>query len=220
MKLTKENVYISLKGKTKEELADLYDFLKINNEPIYRTKERFLKYNDYYLVFSSDWQQMRIIDDKTEVTIEQLKEILKMTKNQELRKEAKKRGYTHNNFKCLNKSYNTTSIESLDKWYYNELEDTLFTNTRMNGGKAVYKNGVWAEFKETLQEKEQRLLKELEEVRKEIEDSKIKVGDWVVNTHHGSVFKNDTINLGINHPNRYKKITNLKLIKLLEQEIK
>lgn len=31
---------------------------------------------------------------------------------------------------------------------------------------------------ETLQEKEQRLLKELEEVRKEIEDSKVKVGDW------------------------------------------
>jgi len=31
---------------------------------------------------------------------------------------------------------------------------------------------------ETLQEKEQRLLKELEAVRKNIEDSKVKVGDW------------------------------------------
>ena len=50
-------------------------------------------------------------------------------------------------------------------------------------------------------------------------EEEIKVGDWVVNTHHGSVFKNDTINLGINQPNYYRKITNPELIELLNNEL-
>ena len=72
---------------------------------------------------------------------------------------------------------------------------------------------------ETLQEKEQRLLTELEEVRKEIEENKIKVNDWVIVNEEKLIFKAsdyDVQFLG----NIHKKITNPELIKLLEQEIK
>lgn len=71
---------------------------------------------------------------------------------------------------------------------------------------------------ETLQEKEQRLLKELEEVRNEIEDSKIKVGDWVKNNNN-IVFKveEDKYDLGVlNESKEFKKITNTEIINCLE----
>lgn len=68
---------------------------------------------------------------------------------------------------------------------------------------------------ETLQEKEQRLLKELEKVRKEIEDSKIKKGDWVWNALNESYYKKTSGLYGIGE----RKITNQELIKLLEQEL-
>lgn len=67
-----------------------------------------------------------------------------MTRNQELREEAKKRGYTHDNFKCL-KDLKHTSNPDLNKWYYEGCTDTLFSNSCGNGGKVVYKEGVWAE---------------------------------------------------------------------------
>lgn len=68
---------------------------------------------------------------------------------------------------------------------------------------------------ETLQEKEQRLLKELEEVREEIEDSEIKDGDWVYCSFGNYIFKY-THGIIISD---FKKITNPELIKLLEQEL-
>lgn len=71
---------------------------------------------------------------------------------------------------------------------------------------------------ETLQEKEQRLLKELEEVKKEIEENKIKAGDWVVNPLTNIVIK--VTSLKTKCPDHYKKITNPQLIELLENEIK
>lgn len=157
-----------------------------------------------------------------------------MTRNQELIEEAKKRGYTHNNFKCLNKSYKRTSIESLDRWYYNELEDTLFTNTRMNGGKAVYRNGIWADFIETLQEKAIRLENELKEVKRQIEEeNKPKVGDlckfwndsknsFIIGVlqiiHPGCKHKYETI-YDCQFPN-CEKITNPELINKLNELIK
>lgn len=72
---------------------------------------------------------------------------------------------------------------------------------------------------EALQEKEQRLLKELEEVRKEIEDSKIKVGDWAVVKESETFFKVKGIDLKF-IDSRCKKITNPQLIELLENESK
>lgn len=71
---------------------------------------------------------------------------------------------------------------------------------------------------ETLQEKEQRLLKELEEVRKEIEENNIKVGDWVKHNNN-IVFKveEDKYDLGVlNESKEFKKITNTEIINYLE----
>nr|WP_317632978.1 hypothetical protein [uncultured Flavobacterium sp.] len=169
MKLTKENVYVDLKGRSKEELTELYNFLISVGEKPFRDKEWFLNYsNDDEKVGFSSVHFCGLGDlykEKTKVTIQQLKEILQPT--------------------------------------------------------------------ETLQEKEQRLLKELEEVRKEIEENKIKVGDvckfWNDNKNsfvigvvqhvcENTKLKYETI-FDCQFPNA-EKITNTELIKLLEQEIK
>lgn len=68
---------------------------------------------------------------------------------------------------------------------------------------------------ETLQEKEQRLLKELEVVRKEIEENKIKAGDWVWNALNESCYKKTSDLYGVGE----RKIINPELIKLLEEEL-
>lgn len=85
---------------------------------------------------------------------------------------------------------------------------------------------------ETLQEKEQRLLKELEDVRKEIEDSKIKVGDFIYFNNGSTKGIDKVINIDSSSHYQYstqfclykqsevKKITNPELIKLLEKYIK
>lgn len=194
MKLSKEDVYIDLKGKSNEDRIEILNYLKsikeetevLIHKEIYR-QNTLEFYNDEWFTDESVW-------DKTEVTFEQLKEIMKpikMTKRQEIIEEAKKRGYTHNNFKCLiGKIYN--GIKNIENWHYEIVDDSLYTNTEGNGGNVVYKGGVWAEIikpMETLQEKEQRLLKELEEVRKEMEDGRIKEGDWVVINETETVFK-------------------------------
>lgn len=83
MKLTKEEVYIDLRGKSKEELTDLYWFLKNNNESL--TRERlncFIEYPlecRYLSLGEKSWNGyygLNCLVEKTEVTIEQLKEIL------------------------------------------------------------------------------------------------------------------------------------------------
>ena len=83
MKLTKENIYINLQGKSKEELTNLYNFLESVGEKQYDILEDFLndddKWTDYEFykdewVLSSDRISLK---EKTKVTIEQLKELLK-----------------------------------------------------------------------------------------------------------------------------------------------
>lgn len=183
MKLTKENVYINLQGKSKEELTDLYDFLKINNEPIHRTKERFLEYDNYYLSFFGKWQQMFIIHNEVEVTIEQLKKIIKPMENkgEQLRKEAKERGYTHDNFKCLIYK-KSKGIGDIDKWHYCNLSDRLYTNVLGEGGNVVYREGVWAEIvSESLEQQLQKAEAEVNRLKYLIEkDNRPKVGDWAI----------------------------------------
>lgn len=229
MKLTKENVYINLQGKTKEELTELYWLLKDSDEKMYRNElEDFLLYKDdktYFLDFDyNDWgsADSDIYITKTEVTIEQLKEILQPMENKEeqLRKEAKKRGYTHDNFKCL-KDLKHTSNPDLNKWYYEGCTDTLFSNSCGNGGKVVYKEGVWAEIvSESLEQQLQKAKAEVKRLEKEIkEENKIKVGDWVFIKETGTTFKakeSDLAHIGCRH----RKITNPQLIELLENEIK
>lgn len=96
MKLTKENVYVNLRGKTKEELTDLWEFLDNAGEKQYDDKENFINDN-YYNILSLDedneWslclETSIMLEDKKEVTIEQLKEILQpkdLTLEQQLQK--------------------------------------------------------------------------------------------------------------------------------------
>lgn len=81
MDLTKENVYVSLIGKSREELTDLYKFLVGSGEIVYRDKYRFLGYIDLYyqyiLLNNNSWCGSNSINNKTEVTIDQLKQIIK-----------------------------------------------------------------------------------------------------------------------------------------------
>lgn len=235
MKLTKENVYIDLRGKSKEELTELYWLLKNNNEPLYRNSlDLFLKYPECYenLNFNLDqWcgTSSVMFLGKTEITIEQLKEILQPMENkqEQLRKEAKIRGYTHDNFKSL---INTKSIgiEDIDEWYYCEFADTLYTNRYGNGGNVVYRKGVWAEIvSETLQQQLQKAEAKVKRLREAIEDSKIKVGDWCKFWNHDKskfiIVKFQGNKFACIISGDYflncEKITNPQLIELLEQEL-
>ena len=82
MKLTKKNIYINLQGKSKDELTDLWEFLTSNGEIVSDTKEYFvethLKYNNSFIALGSDnaWKWWGSYN-KTEVTINELKEIIK-----------------------------------------------------------------------------------------------------------------------------------------------
>ena len=94
MKLTKKNIYINLQGKSKEELTDLWEFLNSNGEKCYRDKDYFIEYQSTYRTLYLYCNLWRGYDDdkvygKTEVTIQQLKEILQpvdLTIEQQLQK--------------------------------------------------------------------------------------------------------------------------------------
>lgn len=179
MKLTKEQVYIKLQGKTEEELTELYNFLESVGESNF-DKLGCLIINNYWkylALYTGDWVMCNdaYIKNKKEVTIEQLKEILKPmdNKEQQLRKEAKERGYTHDNFKCLI-GKNIEGIEDIDRWYYSKYDDALYSNTEGQGGNVVYRNGVWAErIYLTL---EQQLQKAEDEVKRLKNEIKYKTG--------------------------------------------
>lgn len=87
-KLTKENIYIDLRGKSKEELTDLWEFLNGVSERVYAPNlHYFLEYSDkkdnvFHYNSGGHWMNplKEYVRDKTEVTIEQLKEILQPTK--------------------------------------------------------------------------------------------------------------------------------------------
>lgn len=88
MGLKKEDIYIDLKGKSKEELTDLYELFKgeLTTEEIYINIQayRFLT-GDGYAFYNKP--------NKTEVTIEQLKEIIKpdlQTKLENAKKEVER----------------------------------------------------------------------------------------------------------------------------------
>lgn len=105
-------------------------------------------------------------------------------------------------------------------YYYFDSRDNSITYCNNDFNNGEYKEIHFTDvFKETLQEKEQRLLEELEEVRKEIEDSEIKVGNWVVVKETKEIFKVDEVDIEYLE-SYHEKITNPELIKLLEQEIK
>lgn len=80
-KLTKENIYIDLRGKSKEELTELWKFLVSIGEKQFRTSLRdFLANHKGYETynFGETWTLGWYLNSKNkqEVTIHQLKEIL------------------------------------------------------------------------------------------------------------------------------------------------
>lgn len=80
MKLKKEDVYIDLRGKSKEELTDLWRFLDNAGEKLFRDDlDDFLTHSIIWRFLEFDYTSWCFSDSKknTEVTIEQLKDILK-----------------------------------------------------------------------------------------------------------------------------------------------
>lgn len=83
MRLKKEDVYIDLKGKSKKELTELYNFLEsVGEKRVSNSLGAFLKslkawnWNYYVYDIKFGWT-LSYKPSNTEVTIEQLKEIIK-----------------------------------------------------------------------------------------------------------------------------------------------
>ena len=156
--MKKEDVYINLQGKSKEELTELYSFLESIGEDIFRNDiEWFLKYSnldrDYaHLTYRPDYENWGNLktNNKQEVTIQQLKEILQPM--------------------------------------------------------------------ETLEQQLEKAKAEVKRLEEESEESKIKIGDWVVNIKSGTCFKWHL--LGVRDVSIYKKITDKELINKLNNLIK
>lgn len=87
--LKKEDVYISLVGKTEEELTDLYKFLIENNEPLL-CDFRINKSNEVLEFYDSKWTGSRFDEEKTRVTIEQLKQIIRPVETETLKEKVER----------------------------------------------------------------------------------------------------------------------------------
>lgn len=86
--MKKEYIYVDLKGKSIEELTELFYILKINKEEIYRDNlNSFVNYPKEYrlLHFDKTWvgYDDNKVEGKTEITIQQLKEILQPMESKE-----------------------------------------------------------------------------------------------------------------------------------------
>ena len=228
MKLTKENIYINLRGKSKEELTDLYNFLesvgeKQFREPLndflddYNTWIAYEFITDYWVLSSNNHS----LDKKTEVTIEQLKEILKPMEEV----------LTLENVKVDCRGLTGKEIIKISDIIYNKkgTRPELTANGYIVHGHQPMRTIIsYEKFMELFGNKEileQQLKKaeaEVKRLKEAIEDSKIKIGDWVkYNNNLVIKVEEDKHDLGVlNESKEYKKITNPELIKLLEQEIK
>lgn len=234
MKLTKEQVYINLKGKTKEELTDLWEFLTSNGEKVLRCKKDFLKYgNSTYkaLIFYDNEWGGDCVRDKTEITIEQLKQIIKpmgtftpiaMKCTQEQFDAVKpkltncKIGYI-SDFVFLPYLVNNADNEPLRVYNLSCRKNSFDRVIHETWNEEIFLKACGIEV-ETLQEKAIRLENELKEVNQQIEDSKIKVGSWLVSKDKLHVYKVTKKGLEVKEKwdRPYDKITNTELIKLLE----
>lgn len=91
MKLRREDIRISLQGKNKEVLTNIYNLLVSLKQTMYSSLERDLinlRDWEYYEFYNGKWC-LSNNDDKKEVTIEELKEILQpkdLTLEQQLQK--------------------------------------------------------------------------------------------------------------------------------------
>ncbi len=241
--MKKEEIYVNLHGKTKEELTDLWEFLTSNGEIVSDTKEYFiethLKYNNSFIALGSDnaWKWWGAYN-KTEITIPQLKQIIKPMET-----------FTPITMRCTQEQFEAIKpkLEGCLFWaiddfnVYNYLinhvggDKKVITNTDGYFLKTDHNRTVYEEWNEEIFLKacgievkslEQQLQKAEAEVKRLQslieEENKIKIGDWALELHSNNIIKateNSSI-LYLNSKEYCKKITNTELIKLLEDEIK
>lgn len=255
--MRKEEIYVNLQGKTKEELTDLWHFLTNNGEKPLRDLERFLEYSKYRtgdnftLAFRegeyNDWINSHS-HGKTEVTIEQLKQIIKPMKTK----------FTPIAMKCTQEQFEAVKPK-LNGFRITSMWDFEQSNYLVNNADGVdfhvvnvglcnrnsYKRKVYEEWNEEIflkacgievESLEQQLEKAKAEVKRleeEIESNKPKVGDWCKFWDENElefclsqldyITEEDEVDFYATITGSYytsaEKITNPELIKLLEDEI-
>src|SRR5690606_23683455 len=132
--MKKENIYINLQGKSKEELTELYWLLKNNNEKILNDgldlfircylnieskDNKFHFYNAYWSCAGC-----KEASSKQEVTIQQLKEILQpmdLTLEQRLEK-----AEAEAEVKRLKEAIEEENKPKIGDWVYNKEEDIIY----------------------------------------------------------------------------------------------
>ena len=243
MKLTKENIYINLQGKSKEELTDLWEFLNSNGEKCYRDKDYFIEYQSTYRTLYLYCNLWRGYDDdkiyyKTEVTIQQLKQIIKPMET-----------FTPIAMKCTQEQFEDIKPKLKEIGKIGDLlfafeNDNLYLVNNYNGEKLYFDISYCGDFNrkvyeqwneeiflkacgievETLQQRLKKAEAEVKRLKEAIEDSEIKVGDWVKRTREGlELFKADKTHdyRYINSEKHlYQKITDQELINKLNELIK
>lgn len=192
--MKKEDIYITLEGKSEGKLTDLYNFLKLLNYDIDSFDSFFA---NKYLHFNTNcnrWWTFSVWDNenKQEVTIQQLKEILQPMENKEeqLRKEAKERGFINGaKFYCLNKKELVLIDNNIRFFCPDDMYDEGNCGLHINGN-YIFLNGKWgALIEETLEQQLEKAKAEVKRLEEEIEDSKIKIGDWVISELNDCVFR-------------------------------
>lgn len=239
MKLTKENVYVNLQGKTKEELTDLWEFLDNAGEKQYRdTINNFLDNYDGWIAyeFTDDvWQfsSSRSLSGKNEVTIDQLKQIIKPMETKFTPIAMK---CTKEQFEAIKPKLEGLNIILISDFCYSEYlvnklggSENIISNVTFDS-RSDYSRTVYEEWNEeiflkacgievnSLEQQLQKAEAELRRLKEAIEEeNKPKVGDWVFVKEINMFYKRSIEYASYKNE---KKITNPELIKLLEQEIK
>lgn len=238
MKLTKENIYIDLRGKSKEKLTELWEFLNNAGEKQFRDSlNDFLNNCKGWLAYEFHRNKWTLSSDrislheKTEVTIEQLKQILQPMENTEefLRKEAIKRGFVNGV-----KFYGSEGAEYDEPMLINDNIKYMKPEEEYDNWGLYVKNswlcfnGKWGTLiKESLEQQLQKAEAEVKRLQSLIEEeNKPKVGDWAMlweddeeTPVFGLITDVTDFYLTCNGSWEYaKKITNKQLIELLENE--
>lgn len=245
MKLTKEQVYVNLQGKSEKELTELYWLLKNNNQDLFHNDlptfiEEYYKTNRFLEFYCGKWGGGSNL--KTEVSIKQLKEILQPMET-----------FTPIAMKCTQEQFEAIKpkligckIESMDNFEempylinYRNSEKNNITNY-LREDKSVNGMVVYEEWNEevflkncgievdTLEQQLEKAKAEVKRLEKAIEDSKIKDGDWCTFWNHDKskfiIAKFQGNKFACLTSGDYflncEKITNPQLIELLESGIK
>lgn len=193
--MKKENVYVSLKGKTKDELTDLYNFLVGSGEETLRGRGAFLDYEDEQFHYDSVNWLGSYSTGKTEVTIQQLKEMLSkeinlmgysvLVDNEEQAKKLQEYAFKKG-FRWYNYNGNVKYIDS--KSFQFGLEGNMRITRCISGRhyqdenitKKAHYNDLFPEEKETPQQEIERLKARISELENELP----KVGDIVYDDFH------------------------------------